>query len=396
MQHHIKTRLKELYLWTRKKILCPFLLLRQTKTPFQSKIRKILFLRHDRLGDMVLSTAALKSLRQGYPHAKITVLASQRNYEVLKHNLNVDVVIIYQGLFRFIREIRLRGYDLVIDPFLTYELKQAFMTCLAGGKYRIGFEEAGREVFFNIRGPTASPPKRMVDHLLDLTERLGARKEGCEPEVFLSDAEITWATEVLVAKGISANELTIVIHPGAHYPSQRWPVERFGELARRILAQCEAKVILFGSSDEEELLKAVKDRTGNDIQIFSCDNIREFMALLSRCDLLVCNNSGPLHIASALKVPTVSMIGPTVTPLWLPFGKHDVVIKKELPCSPCNRAICKYHECMESITTDEVFKAVRAQIVYIRQKRKIKGRSIEKKNTGVLGLHEKTKKNHRC
>jgi heptosyltransferase-2 len=370
MLSNFKHFLKEIYVKTRKISMRPLLLLRKTTLPSKHAIKSILFLRHDRIGDMVLSTAALKALKKAYPNATITVLASERNYEVLKHNPTVDEVIIYKGFFRFIREIRPRGYDLVIDPFVTYELKQAFMSYLAKGTYRIGFEEAGREIFFNIRGPVASPPKRMVDHLLDLTERLGARKEDYGPEVFLSDAEIQWAREALAERGISANELTIAIHPGAHYPSQRWPAERFGELARRILAQCEAKIILLGSSDEEGLLKAAKKSAGKDVQIFSCTGIREFMALLSRCELLVCNNSGPLHIASALKVPTVSTIGPTVTPLWLPYGENNVVLNKRLSCSPCNRAVCKVHECMESIRVDEVFEAVQIQIVSIKTKQK--------------------------
>ena len=143
-----------------------------------------------------------------------------------------------------------------------------------------------------------------------------------------------------------------------------------GNWRERILDQCEANVILLGSSDEEGLLEAVKKSAGEDIQIFSCSDIREFMALLSRCALLVCNNSGPLHIASALKVPTVSTIGPTVTPLWLPSGENNVVIDKALSCSPCNRAVCKDHECMESITVDEVFEAVETQIANITPKRK--------------------------
>jgi lipopolysaccharide heptosyltransferase II len=378
MRHHVKTLLKEIYLWARKTLLWPFVLLRQTKTPSQSKIRKILFLRFDRIGDMVLSTAALKALKRAYPEAKITVLASERNYDILKHNPCVDEILIYNGILWFIREIRPRGYDLVIDPFLTYELRQAFMTYLTGAKYRIGFEESGREIFFNLKGPVVSAPKQMVDHLLDLVERLGGRKKGYAPEVFLSDMEIQWASEVLENKGISTNELTIAIHPGAYYPSQRWRAERLGELARRILEQCGAKVILLGCSDEEGLLKAVKKSAGEDVQIFSCDNIREFMALLSKCDLMICNNSGPLHIASALKVPTVSTIGPTITPLWLPYGGNNVVLNKRLSCSPCNRANCKGHECMESITVDEIFEAVKRQIAHIRLERKIKGRSIAK------------------
>jgi heptosyltransferase-2 len=370
MLHYIKMLLKELYLWARKTLLCPFALFRKNKTPSKSEVRKILFLRYDRIGDMVLSTAPLKALRRVYPHARITVLASERNYEILDHNPHVDEILIYKGVPWFIREIRPHGYDLVIDPFLTYELRQAFMTCLAGGKYRIGFEEAGREIFFNIRGPVASPPKQMVDHLLDLTERLGGTKKGYEPEVFLSDTEIQWATETLAEKGISANELTIAIHPGAYYPSQRWPAERFGKLARRVLAQCGANVILLGSRDEQTLLDEVEEIAGEGVHAFSRLRLRELMALISKCDLFICNNSGPLHIASALKVSTISMLGPTVTPLWLPSGENNVVINKALSCSPCNRAHCKEHECMESITVDEVFEAVETQIAHITPKRK--------------------------
>jgi lipopolysaccharide heptosyltransferase II len=370
MQRRVKKFLKELYLWTRKTLIWPFVLFRKTKTPSQNEIKNILFLRHDRIGDMVLSTAALKTLRRAYPEARITVLASQRNHEILTHNPHIDEILIYKGILWFFREIRPKGYDLVIDPFMTYELKQAFMTYLAGGKYRIGFEEAGRKIFFNLRGPVDSTPKRMVEHLLDLVEMLGCKREGCRPEVFLSDKELQWASEVLVAKGIKQEELTIAIHPAAYYPSQRWSAERFGELVKRILERYETKIILLGSRDEKELLRRVKEIAGKGIQDLFGLRLRKLIALLSTCDLLICNNSGPLHIASALKVPTVSMIGPTVTPLWLPSGEHDMVINKGLSCSPCNRAVCRDHECMESITVDEVFEAVQSQITRIRSQRK--------------------------
>jgi lipopolysaccharide heptosyltransferase II len=314
---------------------------------------------------MVLSTAALKALKQAYPQAKITVLASERNHEILTHNPYVDEILVYAGIIWFARIVRPRGYDLVIDPFLTYELQQAFMTYLASGKYRIGFEKAGREIFFNLEGPETSTPKRMVDHLLDLVEQLGGNRDGCVPEVFLTDEETGWASQALAHKGISSNELTIAVHPGAYYPSQRWPAKRFGALTRRILEQLKAKVIFLGSRDEKDLVKQVEEGAGKDIPDFSDLGLRELIALLAQSHLVICNNSGPLHIASALKIPTVSMVGPTVTPLWLPYGKHDVVIHKELSCGPCNKAVCKGHECMESITVDEVFEAVKSQINWI-------------------------------
>ncbi len=373
MLAELKSVAKGTYLGVRKIALWPLAILRRITVLPQNEIQRILFLRHDRIGDMVLSTAALKALKRGYPKATLTVLASERSYEILKHNPHVDEILIYKRISWFIKEIRPLRYDLVIDPFVTHELKQALLTYLSGGKYRIGFDAAGREVFFNVRGPLASEPKLMVEHLLDLAELAGGVRKGCEPEVFLHDKEIEQAIEALAKKGINSNKLTIGIHPGAHYSSQRWPAERFGAVARRILEQGETKIILLGSRDEEVLLNDVKKIAGGGIQIFSSLKLRELMALINRCDLLVCNNSGPMHIATALKVPTVSLIGPTVSPLWLPFGKDNVVINKALSCSPCNKAICKDHQCMESITVDEVFEAVKKQIAHIRSKRKIKG-----------------------
>lgn len=371
MVNRHKSLLRATYLKARSALLWPILFLRETKQLPIEEPRRILFLRHDRIGDMVLSTAALKALKRAYPQAKITVFASERNYEILTHNPHVDEILIYHGILWFIRAIlRPRGYDLVIDPFFTYELRQAFMAYLAGGKYRIGFERAGREIFFNLRSPAIATPKRMVDHVLDLVEVVGGEIAGCVPEVFLSDNELKWASEAIAVKGIRPEELKIAIHPGAYYPSQRWATERFGELARRIREQYKAKVILLGSREEKDLVKKVEEVAGKGVQDFSGLRLRKLIALLSTCDLLLCNNSGPLHIASALKVRTVSMIGPTVTPLWLPYGRHDVVINKGLSCSPCNRAVCRDHECMESITVDEVFEAVQSQIIEIGSKRK--------------------------
>jgi lipopolysaccharide heptosyltransferase II len=348
-----KLILRATYLKTRSALLWPILLARKTKKLSNVEIRTILFLRHDRIGDMVLSTAALKALKRAYPQAKITVLASERNLEILTHNPHVDDILIYHGILWFIKTMRPRSYDLVIDPFLTYELKQAFMTYLAGGEYRIGFEGWGREIFFNIKCPITQHPRRMVEHLLDLVETVGGEKTGCVPEVFLTDEEQHWASKVLPKKGSDEHELIVAIHPGAYFPSQRWPTERFGELARQLIEQSKAKVILLASREEKDLVKEAQKAAGKKAQDFSGLGLRELIALLAQCDLLICNNSGPLHIASALNIRTVSMVGPTVTPLWLPYGKHDVVISKRLSCSPCNKAVCKDHECMESITVDE-------------------------------------------
>jgi lipopolysaccharide heptosyltransferase II len=257
-------------------------------------------------------------------------------------------------------EVRKRKFDMAIDLFLTHDLKQAFMTYVSGARYRLGFKDSCREIFFNMKSPTALPQKRMVEHLSDLAIAAGAETANSEPEIFLSEEESVWAQSELSRMGLE-NTLIIAVHPGAFYPSQRWPAERFGESARQIIEYRGAAVFIFGGKRESHLLEKIQNAAGDRSHIFCDLSMRQFMALLNCCSLLVCNNSGPLHIASALQIPTVSMTGPTVVPLWLPQGKNQIAVNKELQCSPCNRADCSDHSCMEQISVNEVMAEVTRQ-----------------------------------
>lgn len=355
-----KALLKKQYLQIRKILLSP-LLLKKDLILKEQGIKRILLLRHDRIGDMTLSTPIFKALKKSYPDAKITVMSSESNKEILLNNPYVDEILIYRGLRNFVKEIRMMKFDLAIDLFLTHELKQAFLIYLSGAKYRLGFKDSGREMFFNVNGPETHPQKRMVEHLLDLAENAGTETDDCIPEIFLSDEEKEWARGLFSKNGFKRS-LKIALHPGAFYQSQRWPAERFGELAGKIIEHCGASVLIFGDKKEEPLLKTVRDKAGNSAQIFCGLSLRKYIALLSCCDLQICNNSGPLHIASALRIPTVSMTGPTVVPLWLPWGNNHVVLNKKLSCSPCNKATCSDHRCMNLITVNEVMDAVVSQL----------------------------------
>jgi heptosyltransferase-2 len=372
MLSDLKSFLKEIYLPARKVLLQSFLPLRKTKIPIKKEIKEILFLRHDRIGDMVLTTAALKALRKTYRHAKISILASKRNYEIIKNNPNIDEIFVYEGFWSFLKEIRRQDFDLVIDPFYTYELKQAFLAYMSRARYRIGFEEAGREIFFNLKGPGLYPIKHLVDHLRELVGHLGADVSGCEPELFLTADEILWASNLLSVEGLDTDKVTVALHPGAYYKSNMWPSDKFGLVAKKIVNELQANVIAFLGQGDEAILAKIKQICGNDVFIVSNISIRQLMAMLSRCSLFLGNNSGPLHIAAALGLPTVSTIGPPVVPLWLPYGKNHIVLRKDLDCSPCNRDVCKDHRCMQLITVDEVFEAVQAQINRIKSKDKKK------------------------
>jgi lipopolysaccharide heptosyltransferase II len=355
-----KTLLKKPYLIMRSIFLFPPGLLKRTSIFKKGDIRRILLLRHDRVGDMVLSTPVFRALKTRYPDAKITVLASEKNQEILLNNPNVDEILIYKGIRNFIGEVRRKKFDIAIDLFLTHDMKQAFMTYMSGAAYRLGFKDSGREIFFNMKSPTARPQKRMVEHLSDLAIAAGAETADSDPEIFLSEQEKEWAQSELSRRRLE-EALIVAVHPGAFYPSQRWPAERFGESARQIIESYGASVFIFGGENERHLLEKIQNAAGERSHIFCGLSLRQFIALLDRCSLLVCNNSGPLHIASALQIPTVSMTGPTVVPLWLPRGKNHSTVNKELQCSPCNRSDCSEHSCMEQISVNEVMAEVTRQ-----------------------------------
>jgi lipopolysaccharide heptosyltransferase II len=352
-----RTLLKRLYLFVRGLLLFLPGLFSRHRTLHREDIKRILLLRHDRVGDMVLSTPLFRALKTHYPGVSIVVVASESNHEVLKNNPWIDEILIYRGILHFMRAVREKKFDMAIDLFLTHDMKQAFMTYLSGAPYRLGFKDSGREIFFTLKGPDTRIQKRMGGHLSDLAQAAGAEPADCGPEIFLSGEERDWARSEIARCGLE-DVLIVAVHPGAFYPSQRWPAENFGESARMIIEYYGAEIFIFGSAHERHLLEKIRAAAGTRSHIFCGLSLRQFMALLNCCRLLVCNNSGPLHIASALKIPTVSMTGPTVVPLWLPDGENHIAVNKELSCSPCSRADCEDHGCMSRITVNEVMAQV--------------------------------------
>ncbi len=371
----IKDFLKEIYLRIRKILLFPILLLRRVKILEEGEIKKILFLRHDRIGDMVLSTPALRALKEGIPRARLTVLVSSINRDILLGNPFVDEIIVYEKGFlkviKMIRELRRKSFDLVIDPFLTYELWSAFLAFLTG-KYRIGFEMNGREIFFNLKAPEGEGKRTILEQTLELPKALGLKAQDTLPSIYLSEKERSEAWDALKRKGVTEGDLLVGIHPGGYYESQRWSAERFGEVGDKIISEygfrrnLRAHVIIFGGELDKPFLEIMKKAMRHSPIVMDAMRLRSFIAVLSHCHLLICNNSGPLHIATALRIPTVSIMGPTVPYLWWPAGKNHIVLRKDVECSPCNKAVCKEHRCMDSITVAEVMEAaVRLQIAWI-------------------------------
>ncbi|MCK4818341.1 glycosyltransferase family 9 protein, partial [bacterium] len=330
-------------------------------------VNKILFIRIDRIGDLVLSTPALRALKQAFPDSKLVVLASPSNYLLLLHNPHVDKVLVYDKKKRLgdkigiIKQLRGYGFDLAIDPYPDYELKTALIALLSGAKWRIGYSSYGRQIFFNLNGPMLVKDKHLVDLALDILKPLGVVVNDKKPEIFLTDQEKKWARSWLKEKRAGMKPI-VGIHPGGYYETQRWLPERFAEVANHLKNDRYLDILIFGGPREKGLVDQIKSMINGEVMTYVGGNLRRFVALVDSCTMLICNNSGPLHVAVALNIPTISFMGPTNKERWMPIGDiHKVLRMDNLPCIACNLGYCKIktHDCMSLITSSMVIEGVK-------------------------------------
>jgi len=362
--------LKRIYLGFRKRSLHALApLLARKNLPYLGSgrdIKKILFIRIDRIGDIVLSSPALKATKQAFPHSELTVLASPLNSPLIFNNPNIDHIVVYDrrgsliDRIRVIRKLRESGFDLVIDPYADYELETALIAFFSGAKRRTGYASYGREVFFNLPAPEIKSNGHFIDLTLDVLKPVGIVAKDKTPEIFLTDDEKKWAGDWLNKNGMGSNPV-IGIHPGAYYETQRWPQERFAELIERLQKDKKLVPIIFGGPDDEHLVNRICSILHGEVTTYIALDLRKLAALISCCHVFVCNNSGPLHMAVALGTPTISLMGPTIKERWMPVGDiHTILRIDDLPCIGCNKGYCKIntHDCMRLITVGKVLDAV--------------------------------------
>ncbi len=369
----VKSRLKAGYLNLRgvalKTLGLPFSRGKERLVP--RDVRRILCIRIDRVGDMVLSTPTFQAIKRAWPQARLTILSSPANAPILENNPHVDDVIIYDhqaGLVEKIRQIlqiRAFHFDLAIDLHADEELQTALLAAMSRSKHRIGYAGFGREAFLNGSLVNVDKHKHVVDAMLALLRQNGiASPKSGKPVVYLSADEREWAGRWLDGHGLCGKVL-IAVHPGAYYETQRWPIEYYAGLIDLMCQQTQWEVILLGGSSDAKVIDEILTRCERDISAYVQNDMRKFLAILSRCQMLVCNNSGPLHCAAALNIPTLSFMGPTVKELWMPMGEgHRVLRLDDLPCIGCNSGRCriKTHDCMRMIGPEAAFKIIQKEL----------------------------------
>jgi len=310
---------------------------------------------------MVLSTPALRALKEKYPGARLSVLASPVMAPLIESDPCVDHVIVWdrtkrwRGVIETIKSLRRSRFDLAVDPRLDYELNTALIAFASGAKVRAGYALYGRGIFFNLR---AAPPKErghFVEEAFKVLKPLGIERAGRDPELFISGGAKAEASAFLKNYGADEKGFLAAVHPGGYYPSQRWFPERFAEVIRGLMDKHNARVLLIGSGQEWELIDDIADRASKGPDKKNIIKLIDFKmdvlsALIRKCRIFIGNNSGPLHIAAALRIPSVSTMGPTDPVRWRPLGPDQIVLRGNAPCDSCRRGSRGTHECMKDIT----------------------------------------------
>lgn len=326
--------------------------------------RRILLVRLTALGDVLLATPAARALARRFPAARIDWLVEKPYVPLLEANPWVRPLAYDKrgrhagaaGLLRLAFELEAEGYDLVID--LQAKPKTALLRS-AGAASITMRKRTPVETFLSLIG-REKPQQRMhaTAMYLDALAPLGVEPDGNQLELVLTDAMRK------EAGSLPGGERTVALAPGARWDTKRWPPEHFAALGRALIDRG-CRLVLVGGRDEAALLDGLKAAIGADVPDTRQLSVGGLAAAIGKSALLVSNDSGPAHIASALGVPLVALFGPTSAKRWGPLGPRAKVASLQLDCSPCSNFGTRHcplghHACMRKLEPEQVLAEVTA------------------------------------
>ncbi len=333
-----------------------------------AQVRRVLLISATALGDTMFSTPAIRALKARYPDWELEVLGHRVFGALLVHNPHVARVWAYPGrnrrLLGLVRELRGRNYGLVIilhgnDPEAT------LMAHLTGSPLIIG--SAGSPLAFAYSAqvaPPTDPYAHAIERRLDYVRLLGADTADKGMDLFLTPAEREEAEAILARHFGAVPPLLLALHPTGSDPYKWWPAGNFVELGNYLTATYGASLLIISGSRDREAAQAIAARIqGASLVTGGRYPLRTVAALLSRCRLLVANDSGPLHLGLALQVPTIALIGADhparIGPYQVEWGVS--LHKREEGCDlePCLLKKCPENHCLTAITVSEVIKLIR-------------------------------------
>jgi heptosyltransferase-2 len=312
------------------------------------------------LGDTLMAFPALESLRRHDPSADIGIAAPPWVRDVFAGStfrlFPEEAPGPGQNPLRSAKAYREGHFDAGL--LLTNSFGSALTLFRAGIPERWGYSRDGRGFLLTrrVRYRRTDEPVHMVRYYLDLIEALGIPAVPPEIKLAPTPEEIARGRALLAAAGLDPRKPLVVLQPGAAYgPAKRWPAERFAALARILQDRRGVEIAVTGTAEDSEaagIIQAALERTAADLT--GKTSLREMLAVAAAAAVFVTNDSGPMHLANALRVPVVALFGPTDPAVTAPFHEPRTILKKDVVCWPCLYRQCPYdHRCLVRITAEE-------------------------------------------
>ncbi len=347
---------------------------------------KILILKPSSLGDVIHALPVLRLLKQHFRNAEIFWWIDSALAPLIEGDPDLTGLVHFERkrwakpqhwpeMLRSIRWLRAQNFDLVID--LQCLLRSATFAWLTNGKKLVGLDEVreGARGFYDLAAPRASFHTHAVDWYLSLLPLIGVpvhknftwlpERKNISADVLRKWPEVEVQAAACPADGAQKRALQprwIALQPGARWENKRWPANYFAELVRSLAKPFpEVRFAILGGKDDQPLgeiiFQAAPERCVN---LCGATSLPEMIEWVRRCDLLVTNDTGPMHVAAAMGKPLVALFGPTAPERTGPYGQLENVLHLELPCSPCMSAHCTFEK------TDECLRALSPALVLDR------------------------------
>lgn len=322
------------------------------------------------LGDVVLTTPLFRALRRVCPGAHLAALVTPAAAPLLQCDPNLDAVLTYgkkcgESFFDVLRKVKTGHYQALVAPHRSH--RTALLALLSRVPLRVGFADAAFPLAYHRRVPRPVGLHE-VDRNLALLRGLGAEPEPGDRVLCAgySPAEVGQVEEVLARAGVGEGERLVGLAPGSVWATKRWPPEGFGAVGRALSARG-YRVVTLGGPDDVAVAEGVCREVGpRAVQAAGTTPLKALAAWMDRLDLLVTNDSAPLHVAAARGVPTVAVFGATTPELGFgPFHAASRVVQVDLECRPCgphggDRCARGHFRCMGDLDPERVLRACEA------------------------------------
>ncbi|MEW6379163.1 MAG: lipopolysaccharide heptosyltransferase II [bacterium] len=338
------------------------------------QVRRILLIQLFALGDVLLSLPLVKGLRSRYPHGEIDLWVG-KNWQELRSLLPyVDQVISADSrsigkTFTTLKRLRKKRYDaaLVLYPVVI----GSWLALLSGARYRIGYPHdfdyreslaAGADHFL-LTHPVelGSTIVHDTQRYLALGSELGLSLPPEPPFLYPPLPIISSMQSFLRQAGFQGDKPLVGMNPNASWQGKQWPSSHFAQLADRLIENQNVQVLFFGSRTETAYIESMTALMKNKpLSAAGKTSLVEAAALIQHCRLFISNDSGPMHMACALDVPVLAIMGPTKIGMFRPWSSISRIVQSSLPCAPCkqeNTDLCGHFSCIRSISVDSVYEA---------------------------------------